>query len=155
MPRAATHRPRIVEAIQQAGDAGITTSEIADRLGFKIQQVYKDIKKLEDAGEVQRHPGVGPKGGDLLTWAGGEASVTVDPRAAGIPPAKLEHGKGGSNGNGNGKGPATIAGAKVGGAGLVLGKTYRVTGVELSNGGEVEVTMTDDQGNTISLEVEG
>lgn len=64
MARAAVYEPKIVELLKGQPD-GITTAELAQKVGCSRQQVYKVLSKPDIQVKVL---GKGPTGAELLTW---------------------------------------------------------------------------------------
>lgn len=137
MPRQPTHRPKIVAALQAAGDAGITAKELATQVGCTPQQSYKDVKGLEQAGEVQRR-GKSSSGGDILVWTGGEVSATLDNRSTGGQGVSLQT-----------RPPGTGTGSI---SGIRLGQGWTVVGLSLDDG-LTRVSLRDATGETLEFTV--
>lgn len=137
MPRKPAHRPNIVAAIQAAGEAGITAAEIQRRVDCTLQQVYKDVKVLEDAGEVYRH-GKSDSGGDILIWSGNDLSATLDHRSTGGQGVTLQT-------RPPGTGTGSISGVR-------LGQGWTVVSLALE-GGLSRVTLQDATGETLEFTV--
>jgi hypothetical protein len=129
MPRPATHRPHIIAEIQKAGDQGVTTSEIAERLGYNLPQVYKDVKYLEEKGLIRR-AGKGEKGGDLLVWVGPASNDAPPPSSP--QPTQIQHGR------------------VIAGEGIKLGARYQVMGMGIIEGG-TEIVMQGDEGEMLTV----
>jgi hypothetical protein len=137
MPRTPTHRPNIVAAIQAAGTAGVTAKEVAAQVGCTPQQSYKDIKVLEEAGEVARKR-KSATGGDILIWTGGDASATLDNRSTGGLGVSLQ-----TRPPGTGTGSAS---------GVRLGQAWTVVGMSLEDG-LTRVSLRDETGATLEFTV--
>jgi hypothetical protein len=137
MPRTPTHRPNIVAAIQAAGAAGITAKEVAAQVGCTPQQSYKDIKGLEQAGELERK-GKSGTGGDLLIWTGGHASSTLDNRSTGGLGVSLQ-----TRPPGTGTGSISC---------VRLGQAWTVVGMSLEDG-LTRVSLRDATGETLEFTV--
>jgi hypothetical protein len=137
MPRKPAHRPNIVAALQAAGERGITAKELAAQVGCTPQQSYKDVKGLEEAGELERR-GKSSSGGDLLFWTGGETSATLDNRATGGTGVSLQT-------RPPGTGTGSIAGVR-------LGQGWTVVGMSLDEG-VTRVSLRDATGETLEFTV--
>lgn len=131
MPRPATHRPHIAAEIKAAGDQGVTTSEIAERLGYNLPQVYKDVKYLEGKGSIRR-AGKGEKGGDLLVWVEPASSDATRPDPSRPQPTRIQHGR------------------VLAGEGIKLGARYQVMGMGIIEGG-TEIVMQSDEGEMLTV----
>ena len=135
MPRKPAHRSAIVAVIQAAGETGISATEVEGKVECSLQQVYKDVKVLEVAGEVVRH-GKSASGGDILVWSGSEISATLDNRSTGGKGVTLQPRR-----------PGTANGSV---SGLRLHQSWTVVSLTLE-GGLTRVKLQDETGEILEF----